>query len=92
MLRLNHICFACDRQPFHEIMQFPDIARPIVPLKNCQGVGGQSVNAASSLSSCVCQETMKDWFHIVRPLLVMAECGADRRLTGSTSPVGTALP
>src|SRR5574337_648459 len=66
MSRLNNLCFACDGQPFDDIVEFAYISRPVVIPKDSEGCRGDSPNAAPALLSGPFQKNQKNRLDVLK--------------------------
>src|SRR6476620_2612255 len=67
MVRLDRSALAGDCQSLHHVMKFPYVAGPIVSLEQCQRLGSDALNAASTMFSRVLEKGFQDGCNVVRP-------------------------
>src|SRR5690349_12411533 len=66
MVRLDRSALAGDCQSLHHIMKFSDVAGPIVFFEQCQRIGSDALNAASTMFSCVLEKGSENGRNVVR--------------------------
>ena len=64
MVRLDHLIFAGNGEPFDHVVQFPYIARPVVGLQDGQRGWGDAFDATAMISAGDLQERCQNWLDI----------------------------
>ncbi len=67
MVRLDNVLLTCDCQPFHDIVQFTDIARPVVALEHGKRCWCDRFDTAPAFLSGALEKDPQNWFNVVRP-------------------------